>query len=76
MESRVHSSLHLNCHHRITFAKFNLKIHYFLPYEREVWYYQKANIDWIRQTISEFSWDNAFANISVNEQVQLLTQNI
>ena len=32
----VHSSLHENCHHQITFAKFNLKIYYPPPYEREV----------------------------------------
>ena len=54
-ESRVHSSLHANCHHHITFSKFNLEIHYSPPYEREVSYYQKANIDQIRQVISEFS---------------------
>ena len=27
-ESGVHYSLYSNCHHHITFAKFNLKIHY------------------------------------------------
>ena len=76
MESGVHSSLHANCHHHITFAKFNLKIHYPPPYEREVWHYQKANVDQIRQAISRFPWDNRFANINVNEQVQLFTQTI
>ena len=76
MESGVHSSLHANCHHHITFAKFNLKIHYPPPYEREVWHYQRANVDQIRQAISEFPWDNRFANISVNEQVQLFTQTL
>ena len=76
MESGVHSSLHSNCHHHITFAKFNLKIHYPPPYEREVWHYQRANVDQIRQAISEFPWDNRFANISVNEQVQLFTQTL
>ena len=74
MESGVHSSLHSNCHHHITFAKFNLKIHYLPPYEQEVRHYQKANVDQIREAISEFPWDNRFANISVNEQVQLFTQ--
>ena len=69
MESGVHSSFHSNCHHHITFAKFNIKIHYPLPYEREVWHYQKANFDQIRQAISEFPWENL-----VNEQVQLFTQ--
>ena len=75
-ESGVHSSLHANCHHHITFAKFNLKIHYPPSYEREVWHYQKANVDQIMQAISQFLCDNRFANINVNEQVQLLTQPI
>ena len=36
MESGVHSSLHENCHNQIIYAKFNLKIYYPLPYEREI----------------------------------------
>ena len=56
------------------FAKFNLKIRYPPPYEREVWHYQKADVDQIRQAISEFPWDNRFSNISLNEQVQLFSQ--
>ena len=76
MEFGVHSSLHSNCHHHIMFAKLNLKIHYPPPYEREVWHYQRANVNQIRQAISEFPWDNRFANISVNEQVQLFTQTL
>ena len=54
MESGIHSSLHENCHHQITYAKFNLKIYYPPSYEREVWHYQKANIENIRQAISDF----------------------
>ena len=33
MESRVHSSLHQNCHHQLINAKINLKIFYPAPYE-------------------------------------------
>ena len=73
MESWVHSSQHTNCRHHITFAKFNLKIHYPSPYERKVWDYEKANVDQIRQAINEFPWDNPFAILNVNEQVQLYT---
>ena len=51
MESGVHFSLHANCHHHITFAKLNLKIDYPSPYEREVWHYQKVNVDQIRQVL-------------------------
>ena len=42
MESGVHSSLHPNCHHQITHAKFSLKIFYPPPYEQEIWHYEKA----------------------------------
>ena len=35
----VQPSLDPNCHHQIIYAKFNLKVHYPPPYEREVWYY-------------------------------------
>ena len=36
MESGVHSSLHETCHHQIIYAKFNLKIYYPPPNEREI----------------------------------------
>ena len=47
--------------------------------KREVWHYKKANVDQIRQVISEFPCNNRFANINVNKQMQLFiqtTQNI
>ena len=44
MHSGVHPSLHLNCHHQIVFAKFNLTVFYPPPYKRLVWHYQQANI--------------------------------
>ena len=76
MESGFYSSLHSNCHHHITFAKFSLTIHDPRPYEREVLHNQRANVDQIRQAINEFPWDNRFAKISVNKQAQLFTQNL
>ena len=69
MESSVHSSLHSNCHHQITYTKFNLKIHYPRPYECEIWHYHKANTEQIRKTIEQFSWDRSFKNLDVNEIV-------
>ena len=44
MESGVHFPLHPNCHHHITYAKFNLKIYYLLSYKREIWHYEKATL--------------------------------
>ena len=36
VDSGVYPSLHANCHHQIVYAKFNLKIHFTLPYERKI----------------------------------------
>ena len=41
----VHSSLHPNCYHQMTYAKFNLKTYYLPLYGREIWHYDKANVD-------------------------------
>ena len=76
MESGVHPSLHSNGHHQITYAKFNLRIHYPLPYEREIWHYQKANIDQIRKAMEQFPWDRSFKNLEVNEMVFLFNKTI
>ena len=62
----MHSSLHPNYHHQINYPKFNLKTYYPPPYEREVWHYEKANVDYIRRSTDEFSWERCFANTSVN----------
>ena len=50
MEFWVHPFFHSNCNHRITYAKFNLKIHYPPTYERETWDYQEANTNQIKKT--------------------------
>ena len=57
MESGVHPSLHPNFHHQITYSKFDLKIYYSPPYEREIWHYDQANIDHIRKAVDLFSWE-------------------
>ena len=64
MQSGIHSSLHSNCHHQIVFAKFNLSVLYPPPYERTVWYYQRANTEFIRRAIDQFDWLRALSKIS------------
>ena len=76
MESGVHSWLHPNFHYQITYAKFNLKIHYHPPYEREIWHYGKANVYQIRKAISEFPWERKFENNSVNDKVNIFNATI
>ena len=75
-ESGVHQSLHPNCHHQVIYAKFNLKVHYPPPYEREVWYYKEADADLIRRSIEMFNWDRAFKNSNVNDMVVICTKTI
>ena len=76
IESGVHPSLHPNCHHQIVFAKFNLDIVYPPPYEREIWHYQKANIDLIKRAINSFDWEKAFSNIDIDNMVSIFNQTI
>ena len=48
IESGVHPLLHPNCHHQVIYVKFNVKVHYPPPYEREVWHYKETDTDLIR----------------------------
>ena len=76
MESGIHSSLHSNCHHHIVFAKFNLPIFYPPPYERTVWYYERANTELIRRAIGQFDWVRTLSNINVDEKVYFFTKTL
>ena len=76
VESGVQSSLHQNCHHQIVFARFNLKVVFPPPYEREVWHFKKANIDHIRKAINGFQWEKSFQNMNVNDMVHLFNRTI
>ena len=63
MEFGVHSSLHPNCHHQITYAKFNSKIHYPPPYEREIWHYDQASIDHRKAVVDLYPWKKTLRNL-------------
>ena len=76
MESGIHSSLHSNCHHQIVFAKFNLSIFYPPPYERTVWYYERANTELIRRAIDQFDRVRAPSNVNVDEKVYFFTKTL
>ena len=76
MKSGVHHSLHPNCHHKIIYAKFNLKVYHPPSYEREVWHYQSADSNAIEKAITYFSWERAFENLSVDEKVSFFNKTI
>ena len=76
MDAGIHLSLHANCHHQIVYAKFNLKIHYPPPYEREVWHFEKADINLIRRVMDKLNWERAFFNLNINEMVSIFNTTI
>ena len=76
MSSGIHLSLHQNCHHQIVFAKFNLKVHYPPPYERELWHFEKTSTDHIKRVVNEFPWERSFANLDINDKVYLFNETI
>ena len=75
-ESGVHPSLHPNCHHQVIYAKFDLKVHYLVPYERRFLHYKEADTDFIQRSIKMFDWDRAFKNSNVNDMVDICTKTI
>ena len=74
VNSGVHPSLHPNCHHQIVYLKFNLKIHFPPPYEREIWHYGQENAELIRRAVHEFNWHRAFSNLNINERVSFFNK--
>ena len=65
--SRVHSSLHPNCHRQIVFSNFNLKIYYPPPHEHLICKYEKANAKLIKRAIRDFDWENKLSLIGIND---------
>ena len=63
-------------HHQIIYAKFKPKVYYPPPSEREVWHYQNADFNAIKNVITDFSWEKAFENLSVDEKVSLFNKTI
>ena len=76
VDSGVHPSLHTSCHHQIMYAKLNLKFHFPLPYEQEIWYIGLENTEFIRRAFQEFNWQRAFSNININERVYFFIKTI
>ena len=57
----------------MVFTKFDLSIYYPPPFERTVWYYNRANADLIQRAIDLFNWDKALRINDVDKQVAIFT---
>ena len=76
INSGIKPSLHENCHHQITYAKFNLQIIHPLPYQRLDWYYKNANASSIQKTLNMIDWNKLFFNAIVEKQVDILNDTL
>ena len=72
----VDVSIFDKCHHNIIFGKIDIRIPLPPVYVREVWDYSKANVEQIKKAISNFNWNNAFKDLSVNEKVEFLNETL
>ena len=72
VDSGVHPSLPTNCHHQITFCKFNLINEYPTPYQRFVWDYKRANVNSIKQALYQVNWSTILSNKDIHQQVNIL----
>ena len=75
MESGNHRFLHLNCQHQMACVKFNLKIHYPSPYERES-SLPESCFNHIRNAVKNVSQKNAFRDLNVNYMVFVFNKTV
>ena len=72
----VDVSIFDKCHHNIICGKINIRVPLPPTYVREVWDYEKANIENIKKAISNTDWNKAFENLSVDEKVDFLNETL
>ena len=75
LDSGTRPSLDSVCHHQIVHCKVNFRIPPPPPCERRTWHYQRANVDAIRRSLSNFPWAQHFGlNNDVDWQVKSFTE--
>ena len=47
-----------------------------LTYEKEIWHYQKTNIDHIKRAIISSDWEKTFSNIDIDKMFSIFNQTI
>ena len=76
VNSGVHASLHLNCHHQIVCSRYNLNINHPPPYQQLIWDYKKADAKIIRKALDSVDWERLFDGKNINAQVMTLNETI
>ena len=57
LDSGTRPSHDLRCHHQIIYCKTNFNLPPPPPFEREVWYYNRADKDLLQRSMSNFPWN-------------------
>ena len=68
----VDVSMFQKCHQNIIHGKIDFRVPLQPVYVCEVWDYNKANVENIKKAVSNFNWNRAFEDLSVDEKVELL----
>ena len=72
----VDVSMFKKCHHNIIHGKIDIRVPLPPVYVREVWDYNKANVENIKKSVSNFNWNRASENLFVDEKVELLNETL
>ena len=72
LNSGTRPSLDPRCHHQIIHCKISYKIPPPPPYERKIWYYDRANVDALKRSMNNFPWLQQLSlNTNPNWQVKI-----
>ena len=77
LDSGTRPSLDSFCHHQIIHCKVNFRIHTPPAYERKVWHFNRANVNAIKKSMTNFPWlQHLSLNRDPNWQVKTFTNTI
>ena len=70
----VEVSIFDKCYHNIIYGKINIRVLLPPTFVRQVWDYEKDNIENIKKAISNFDWNKIFENLPLDEKVEFLNK--
>ena len=76
VETEVHPSIDSLCHHNIISGKINIRCPPVPPFNSQIWHYDKADSNAIRQSIQKFPWERHLAGLSPDEQAGFFTETL
>ena len=50
--------------------------YYSPPYEREIWHYDQANVDYFRKALDLLPWKKTLRNLNINELILLFNKKV